>query len=316
MFHTCMKHFFQIIRALVVSSFVCSAVAQEVAIPDPGLDAAIRDTLQIPSGPLTVQDMLLLTILDASSRHVTNTQGLEEALNLVVLDLHSNDLATFSLPSQLTNLVTLDLSFNSITNCFIPDGLTNLAKLIIDGNRLGSFTLPGDMSGLADLELQNNQLRNLALPPGLIGLNLLDLSSNQLTSLTLPPDITQLTSLNLDGNPLRTLLLSEPLAASTLADTLASLESRGVSVLTFPLTIVLGSPRLTTAASFEFTLTGPPGVYTILASDDLAASNEVGTATNKAVWTEIGTATNTLGSVVFTDAEIIFPPQRFYRARQ
>jgi hypothetical protein len=312
MFHTHMKQLIQIFRVLVLTSFVSTALAQNISILDPGLDAAIRDALQIPSGPLTEQDILSLTVLDAGGRHITNIQGLEAAVNLVAVDLRSNDLATVSVPSQLTNLATLDLSFNSITNCFIPGGLTNFAKLILDGNQLSDLTLPPDLSGLADLELQNNQFRNLSLPPGLIGLNLLDLSSNQLTSLTLPADITQLTTLNLDGNPLRTLLLSEPLAAS-LADTLTSLEGRGVSVVTFPLAILLSSPSLTTPQSFEFTLTGPPGVYTILASGDLGA---VGTDTNKAVWTEIGTATNILGSVVFTDAEFILPDQRFYRARQ
>ena len=35
-----------------------AALGQEVSIPDSGLDAAIRDALRKPTGPLTQQDML------------------------------------------------------------------------------------------------------------------------------------------------------------------------------------------------------------------------------------------------------------------
>ena len=65
-----MKTRFQIILLLVVTSFGTNATAQEVSIPDSGLDAAIRATLVKPAGPLTVQDMLSLTNLMAGSRGV------------------------------------------------------------------------------------------------------------------------------------------------------------------------------------------------------------------------------------------------------
>src|SRR5262249_23950953 len=37
----------------------------EVSIPDPGLNAAVREALQKPSGPLTEQDLLGLEVLNA-----------------------------------------------------------------------------------------------------------------------------------------------------------------------------------------------------------------------------------------------------------
>jgi hypothetical protein len=70
------------------------------------------------------------------------------------------------------------------------------------------------------------------------------------------------------------------------------------------LAVRLTSPRLTTDGRFEFTLTGPPGVYAILGSTDLAA------------WSELRATTNTLGRVAFTDATADLSGGKFYRARQ
>src|SRR6516164_4886668 len=85
---------------LVLSCFVASALAQDVIIPDPGLDAAIRDALAKPVGPLTEQDLLRLIVLDASNRNVSSIAGLEAARNLVSLGLQGNRLTNFSLPNQ------------------------------------------------------------------------------------------------------------------------------------------------------------------------------------------------------------------------
>ena len=272
---------------------------------------------------ITEQDLLALTDLNARNRNVESINGLEAARNLLFLDLESNLLSNVSLPGELTNLGVLDLSFNLLTNFSMPSGLTNLAKLEIAGNFLSNFTLPAGLTGLASLGLANNQITNFELPSDLVNLGNLDLSfnaltnfslpsgqtnlfelslsGNQITSLTLPPDVTQLTLLHLDGNPLTTLVLPEPLAATNLADTVTSLRSQGISVFTYPLEIQLISPRRNEAGAFEFTLIGPPGVYSVLGSTDLFA------------WNELGKATNQLGTVIFTDVEANLSPQKFYR---
>ncbi len=358
-----------VLTLLVLASFAASTLAQAVSIPDPELNDAIRQTLQKPIGPLTEQDMLNLTVLNACCRNVSNLQGLEAARNLAELSLDHNLLTDFSIASGWTNLIRLDLSFNSLTNVSIPSGLTNLATLLIQGNRLTNlnlpdgltaldklnlddnqlsrFTLPAgltslislnlaenqltcfdlpagmtnlaglflfsnqltnvnlpaDLRNLTQLDLGNNQFTNLTLPAGLTNLHSLGLQTNHLTNLTLPPDLEALSELFVDGNPLGTLVLSEPLAAKNLAGTVASLRNQGVSVFTYPLALSLVLPRRTAAGAFEFTLTGPPGIYTVLGSADLVA------------WSNLGTATNNLGSIVFTDAEAHLSQQEFYRLR-
>ena len=53
--------------------------------------------------------------------------------------------------------------------------------------------------------------------------------------------------------------------------------------------------------AFQFAVTGPPGVYTVLGSPDLAA------------WSELGAVSNSLGAIVFTDVTAHLSPQKFYR---
>lgn len=74
-------------------------------------------------------------------------------------------------------------------------------------------------------------------------------------------------------------------------------------MITYPLAVRLFSPRRAAAGAFEFAFTGPPGVYTVLASTNLVA------------WSNIGAATNKLGTALFTDREANLSPQKFYRVR-
>jgi hypothetical protein len=116
--------------------------------------------------------------------------------------------------------------------------------------------------------------------------------------------MTQLITLGLDGNPLTTLILSETLAARNLAAALTILRNKGVSVFAYPLAVQLSTPRLTATARFEFTLSGPPGIYTVLASSNLVA------------WSEVGRLTNDFGSATFTDTTSSLIQQKFYRAQR
>ena len=70
-----------------------------------------------------------------------------------------------------------------------------------------------------------------------------------------------------------------------------------------PLAIRFLAPHLAGAGAFEVRLTGPPGVYAVLASADLTA------------WSELGAVTNNLGIAGFTDAETSSSRQRFYQLR-
>jgi Leucine-rich repeat (LRR) protein len=123
------KIIFRFAPMLALAGFIASLQGQEVSIPDPGLDAAVRQALQIPSGPLTEQDLLGLTNLEACCRNIASLSGLEAAHNLSLLDLDDNQLTDGSFPGVLTNLTSLshlDLSENPLTDLVLTGGLTNL----------------------------------------------------------------------------------------------------------------------------------------------------------------------------------------------
>ncbi len=313
--------FYVVVLALAITA--SNMKAQEVFIPDAGLNAAIRNALQKPNGPLTAEDMLSLKSLDACCQNISNTVGLEAASNLVELDLDNNNLTSFAFPTNFINLRSVNLAGNQITNVSFADGLTNLGTLVLEGNQISAISLPVGLTGLQTVELGENQftnlvlrkdmgslmvldlgfgsLSNLTIPVGLTNLNVLDLSHNQLTSLTLPPDATNLSILQLAGNPFSSLVLSVESADSLLASTVAALRRDGISVSTYENFIRLGAPRLS-PGNFQFTFEGPPGVYTIQSSVDLLA------------WNDLGSATNTTGTVDFSDPNTALFQRKFYRA--
>src|SRR5215510_12132808 len=90
-----------ILSTFLLTCLGISTLAQDVVIPDGGLDAAIRDALNKPTGPLTQQDLLTLTSLNATNRSIFSLEGLEAARNLVSLDLRENFLQNLSLPFTL-----------------------------------------------------------------------------------------------------------------------------------------------------------------------------------------------------------------------
>src|SRR6185503_17608494 len=143
---------FKIVSTLILTGVTLSIQAQNVSIPDPDLNAAIRDALHKPVGPVTEQDLLRLVSLIAGERNIKRTDGLDGAVNLNFLDLDSNSLTNFSLPSGLTKLQLLDVSFNSLTQCSIPRDLTNLETISLQGNLLSNFTLPLALIGLTELD--------------------------------------------------------------------------------------------------------------------------------------------------------------------
>ena len=67
--------FFFILMSL---SFISLVHSEEVIFPDPNLEAAIREALDIPSGePITEEDLAELTELDASERGIIDFSGIK-----------------------------------------------------------------------------------------------------------------------------------------------------------------------------------------------------------------------------------------------
>jgi hypothetical protein len=231
---------------------------------------------------------------------LTNITLSADMTNLTFLDLEGNQLRNFTLPAGMTRLSSLRLGGNQLTSFILPAGMTNLHDFAIAVNQLTNLVLPSDLFNVVSLDLGENFYSNFIFPRGLTNLVSVDLGLCQLTNLTLAPDMTQLTTLFVLGNPFVTFVISEPMAATNLAPVVAALRNQGVSVFTYPLDARLVQP-LMLPGSFKLGITGPPGVYSIVAS------------TNLATWSAVGVATNPLGSVIFHDVTTNVLPQKFYR---
>jgi formylglycine-generating enzyme required for sulfatase activity len=254
-------------------------------------------SLNLPSGLTNLNSFV------ARDNQLTNLTFPADMTNLAFLDLGDNQLSNLTLPAGLTRLNFLRLTGNRLIRLTLPPGLTNLASVFLAGNQLTDLTLPSDLNHLVQLDLGGNRLTQLALPEGMTNLSVLILDGNQLINVILPPDMTKLGTLTLAGNPLTTLVLPEPLAATRLAGLVTSLPNQGISVFTYPLAPVLLKPNRTLEGNaFEFFIAGPPGIYTVLSSTNLAA------------WSVLGTTINELGSIFFTDTDANSSPQKFYQA--
>jgi hypothetical protein len=91
------------------------AEAVVVDIPDPGLEAAIRDYLHMPTGPIEDRDLRLIIVLLADDMGITDLTGLEYCDYLRHLFLHNNNISDISALSGLSHLEEVFLWNNPLS---------------------------------------------------------------------------------------------------------------------------------------------------------------------------------------------------------
>ena len=140
--------------------------AEEVYIPDPGLEAAIREAIDKLYGPIYVKDLEGLTTLDAPERGIANLTGVEYCTDLESLYLSSNKITDLSPLSYLVNLKKLYLSSNKITDLSPLSHLINLKGLDLWSNKITDIAPLVLDSGLSEgdtVELTDNPLSETSI---------------------------------------------------------------------------------------------------------------------------------------------------------
>jgi Leucine-rich repeat (LRR) protein len=95
-----------LILSVAAILLIPQASAQVVDIPDPNLESAIREVLNLPDEiSLTQPEMLRLTWLQALDSGITDLTGLEYATNLKKLELDHNPITDISPIAYLTHLL-------------------------------------------------------------------------------------------------------------------------------------------------------------------------------------------------------------------
>ena len=172
-----------------------------VTFPDPNLEAAIRETLNKPSGPIYASELAGLGSLSAVDRGIENLSGLQYCTNLTWLDLGFNQIGDVSPLANLTNPTHLVLEFNQkIGNISPLANLTSLEALDLDSNQISDISSLANLTRLTRLFMYSNQISDISPLAGLTNLTWLYLHTNQIGDISSLANLTNLTELYLDAN--------------------------------------------------------------------------------------------------------------------
>ena len=198
-----------------------SIAQQPVAIEDPNLEAAIRESVNKPDGPLTTADMARLTFLSARRQDIASIEGLSTASNMVVLDLAFNQLASVRLP-PLASLSEADFQGNPMTNFAVDSVLPALDKLILSETQVTDTSFLNQLPNLSFLEMQYNDLTVFEVSQELPNLRSLDVGFNQIRNLSFLSKLPNLENLILDDNTLTTFTPPRPMTNLRLLSLIAN----------------------------------------------------------------------------------------------
>jgi len=131
-------------------------------LPDANLEAAIREIINKPEGPIYASDLESLTTLDAREKDISDLTGLEYGVHLETLILGGNNISDISALAGLTNLDWLSLTNNKISDISALAGLTNLLKLNLWGNNISDISALSGLTNLIEIGLDNNSISDIS----------------------------------------------------------------------------------------------------------------------------------------------------------
>ncbi len=180
---------------------------QEVNIPDPVLEAAIRDKLGIPEGPISASDMERLVRLRLQmGPSVGSLSGIEHATNLIWIQIPTSSISDLSPLRSLSQLQELYIDARGISDISPLADLTKLTKLSLSsyGQDTDGPTDVNPLSGLSELRILGlSYARDLDIDSlsNLSNLTHLTSLSSNISDLSFLSSLSKLTYLNLRGNP-------------------------------------------------------------------------------------------------------------------
>ena len=204
------------VYSFIIFAYWCSAVsAQVVDIPDPNLESAIREELNLPDEiPLTQQEMLRLEKLYAGDSEIADLTGLEYAANLTWLVLPGNEIQDLSPLAELLNLETLYLWSNPISDLLPIANLIQLKNLDLGGCQIFDINPLANLAQLTSINLRGNRIVDINALTNLNQLTELRINSNRIVDVSPLANLIKLERLEINHNliedhsPLETLNLA------------------------------------------------------------------------------------------------------------
>ena len=231
-------------------------------IPDPDLEAAIRDALDKPTGEIHPSDLEQLTTLraqkevelsldarDIIKEGITDLTGLEYCINLDYLTLNDNKLTDISQLASLTNLEQLEIENNQLSDISPLASLTKLTWLRIGRNEISDISPLASLTNLETLALDQNQITDISPLASLTKLIKLWLYKNQISDISPLAGLTEIYQFHLHNNNISDIsplieysefapggpmnyitLMGNPLSETSVEVYIPQLQDRGVSI--------------------------------------------------------------------------------------
>ena len=152
------------------TSFTTADGLEVVEIPDPNLEAAIREAIGQPTGDIYNSSLASLNQLFADGRGIVNLTGLEHCTGMSLLVLDQNSIADITPVASLAALQRVFLDSNNISDITPLSGITHLLDISLRSNKVSDIAPLQNLSRLRWLRLQNNQVSDiqpLIVCPGL-----------------------------------------------------------------------------------------------------------------------------------------------------
>jgi len=121
-------------------------------------------------GPMYLDLVGALDVLDADGESIHDITGMEYCTGLEQLSLRNNQISDITPLADLTNLVTLRLDGNQIASVGPLVDLTNLIELSLSDNQIGSVSPLMWLADIGMLDLAGNQITDISHLLGNLGL--------------------------------------------------------------------------------------------------------------------------------------------------
>ncbi|MCK5827958.1 leucine-rich repeat domain-containing protein, partial [Candidatus Bipolaricaulota bacterium] len=172
-----------------------------VEFPDPGLEKAIRDALEVSDDySITITDLQGLADLNARGYGITDLSGIEACENLESLTLWYNEIADIAQLATLTKLSYLDLDNNYIADLSPLAELAHLVRLYASSNPIADLSPLADISTLRYLSVDAVDVDDWSPIAHLTSLATLSASGNDISSIVPFAELDSLTALYLVSN--------------------------------------------------------------------------------------------------------------------
>lgn len=208
-----------ILVGVILLVFLFDDSESEIKFADPGLEAAVRETIGKEEGTLIQKDIDTLQVLDASNRNIESLEGIEHLIELRELNLENNFVKSVTPLKANTKLDDLNLRNNEITSLeeinFQDIIYLNIRKLSLrhnvkrdeegEGTRLSDISLLRQMASLRKLNLRDNHIDDLSPLSDLRRLTELDIRENKFETIEPLAVLNRLQELNLRENRIKSL---------------------------------------------------------------------------------------------------------------